>query len=216
MKSQRSRLYELAYIDFPTVPRPLTHTALTKLNARDMKFRINHLIFAGFLVGLFSSCAQDHNSTLYRSTGLFDALLSASGSQKDAVPVEFQSSSTYPKAHIIAARAVFASPGIQVYGYVRNSFGVSGSRGHVDIILRLENGQLVSAVPVDYFPRPIPPILRGSGGRSRFSAHFAEVPNGLASVIVRYHGGEKSNCPSAKLEGLKMPEEISITLSSAA
>ena len=181
-----------------------------------MKFRINHLIFAGLLAGLFSSCAQDHNSTLYRSTGLVDALLTASGARKDVVPVELQSSSTYPTGQIIGARATFASPGMNVYGYVRNSFGVSRSRAHVDIILRLENGALIRAIAVDYFPRPIPPTLRGIVGRSRFNANFTEVPSGLASVIVRYHGGEKSDCPYAKLGALQMPEEISTNLSSTA
>ena len=126
-----------------------------------MKFRINRLIFAGLLAGLFSSCAQNHNSNFYRATGLVDALLTASGARKDVVSVEFQSTSTYPTGQIIGARAVFASPGMHVYGYVRNSFGVSGGRAHVDIILRLGNGELIRAIPVDYFPKPIPPTLRG-------------------------------------------------------
>ncbi len=168
-----------------------------------MKFRITRLIFAGLLAGLFSSCVQDHNSNFSQTTGLVDALLTASGARKDAVPVELQSSSTYPKGYISAERAVLASPGIHVYGNVRNSFGVSNSRGHVDIILCLGNGQLFRAVPVDYFPRPIPPTFHGSIGRSQFSAHFAEVPGGLASVIVRYHEGEegeKSNCSYARLK----------------
>ena len=181
-----------------------------------MKFRINHLIFAGLLAGLFSSCAHDHNSTLYRSTGLVDALLTASGARKDVVPVELQSSWTYPTGQIIGSRATFASPGMNVYGYVRNSFGVSRSRAHVDIILRLENGELIRAIAVDYFPRSIPPTLRGIVGRSRFYANFTEVPSGLASVIVRYHGGEKSDCPYAKIGALQMPDEISTNLSSTA
>ena len=181
-----------------------------------MKFRINRLIFAGLLAGLFSSCAQNHNSNFYRATGLVDALLTASGARKDVVSVEFQSTSTYPTGQIIGARAVFASPGMHVYGYVRNSFGVSGGRAHVDIILRLGNGELIRAIPVDYFPKPIPPTLRGLVGRSRFNANFKEVPSGLASIIVRYHEGEKFNCPYTKLEALKVPEEISTNLSSAA
>jgi hypothetical protein len=165
-----------------------------------MKFRITRLISVGLLAGLFSSCVQDLYPSFFRSTGLVDALLTASGVRKDAVPVEIQSSSTYSTGRISAARAVFDSPGIYVYGNVRNSFGFSGSRGHVDIILRLGNGQLVRAVPVDYFPRPIPPTVRGSVGRSQFSAHFAEVPSDLASVIVRYHEGEKFNCSFARWE----------------
>jgi hypothetical protein len=177
----------LLNIDSPTVPK-------------DMKFRITRLIFPGLLAGLFSSCVQDHNLNLSQTTGLVDSLLTASGARKDAVPVEIQSSSPYPTGYISAARAVFASPGIHVYGNVRNSFGVSDSRGHVDIILCLGNGQLVRAIPVDYFPRPIPSTLRGFVGRSQFSANFAEVPSGLASVIVRYHEGEKSNCSYARLK----------------
>jgi hypothetical protein len=47
---------------------------------------------------------------------------------------------------------------------------------------------------------PIPPNLRGSVGRSQFSAHFAEVPSDLALVSVRYHDGERSNCSYARLE----------------
>jgi hypothetical protein len=163
-----------------------------------MKFRITRLIFAGLLAGLFSSCVH---SNLSETTGLVDALLTALGARNDAVPVELQSSSTYPTGYISAARAVLASPGIHIYGYVRNSFGVSqGRRAHVDIILCLGNGQLFRAVPVDYFPRPIPPTVRGFVGRSQFSAHFAEVPSKLASVIVRYHEGEKSNCSYARLK----------------
>ena len=163
-----------------------------------MKFRITRLIFAGLLAGLFSSCVQYGNSNLSQTTGLVDALLTASGVRKDAVPVEIQSSSPYPAGYIPLARAIFASPGIHVYGNVRNSFGVfEGSRGHVDIVLCLGNGQLVRAIAVDYFPRDIPPTFHGSIGRSQFSAHFAEVPSELASVIVRYHEGEKSNCSYA-------------------
>jgi hypothetical protein len=125
-------------------------------------------------------------------------LLTASGVRKDAVPVEIQSGSTYPTGYISAARAVVASPGIHVYENVRNPFGVfEGSRGHVDIILCLGNGQLIRAIPVDYFPRAIPPTFHGSISRSQFSAHFAEVPSELASVIVRYHEGEKFNCSYA-------------------
>ncbi|SRR6266481_5321807 len=115
----------LLNIDSPTVPK-------------HMKFRISRLIFPGLLAGLFSSCVQDHNLNLSQTTGLVDALLTASGARKDAVPVEIQSSSPYPIGYISAARAVFASPGIHVYGNARNSFGVSeGRRAHVDIILRL-------------------------------------------------------------------------------
>ena len=44
----------LLYIDSPTVPRPLIKTVI-KLNSQDMKFRINHLMFAGVLAGFPSS-----------------------------------------------------------------------------------------------------------------------------------------------------------------
>jgi len=110
-----------------------------------MKLRITRLILTGLLAGLFSSCVQDLYSSFFRSTEPVDALLTASGVRKDTVPVEIQSSSTYPTGRISAAHAVFGSPGIYVYGNVRNSFGFSGSRCHVDIILRLGNGRLVIA-----------------------------------------------------------------------
>jgi hypothetical protein len=169
-----------------------------------MLLRITRLIVAGLLVCSFASCAQDHSSSSSRTTGLVDDLLMVLAVRKDAVPVEIQSSSMYPTGYISAARAVFASVGIHVYGNVKRSFGVSEARrAHVDIILSLGNGQHVHAIAVNYLPRSIPPTVRGSIARSQFSAYLSKVPSELASIIVRYHEEEKSNCSYARWEELE-------------
>jgi hypothetical protein len=164
--------------------------------------RTTRLFLAGLLLGSFASCVRHPIFSGSETTGLVDDLLTAAGVRKDSVPIEVQSSSPYPAAYISAARAVFASPGIHIYGNVRKSFGFSSSgEGHIDIILRLGNGQRFRAIVVDYFPRPIPPSAHGSIARYQSSANFSSVPSGLGTVIVRYHERKKSGCSYANLEG---------------
>ncbi len=79
--------------------------------------------------------------------------------------------------------------------------------GHVDIILRRGNGRLVRVIAVDYLARSIPPSVHGSIGRSQSSAYFSEMPSELASIIVRYHEGEKSDCGYAGLVELEARNE---------
>jgi len=153
------------------------------------------------LIMALPSCAVSRESLwskFSRSTGLLDGLLTIVGVRKDAAPIIICPSSGQGGGEISAAHAIALSRGVEIYGDVQNNFGYEASpHAHVDIFFRLKDGRIIPGRAVDYFPRIIPSVSRGSIPLSHFFAEFDALPEQTVAILLRFHRVEKSQCDLA-------------------
>lgn len=88
---------------------------------------------------------------------------------------------------IISAQLFYDDGGLLLRGKVERT-GTISTDGYLDARLLDENRQLIRSWKVQYFPRDLPRIGRGSLGWGSYAKTISPVPPKLAYVVVQYHG----------------------------
>jgi hypothetical protein len=88
---------------------------------------------------------------------------------------------------IISAQLFYRDSGLLLRGKVQRT-GTSNPEGYLDVRLLDENRQLIRSWNVQYFPRDLPRIGRGSAGWGSYATTISSVPPKVACVVVQYHG----------------------------
>ena len=137
-------------------------------------------------------CASQWDRQAQQSNGLLDFVgRMARGPRENVVPVERRSG----RAVEIASATAIAERGGTTYvsGVLKQGFeAVGDDDGYIEVRVLGPDRQLVSAVKVDYSPKPIPTTYHSVVGRAYFGVRLPFVPTPNSIIQIIFHEDERA------------------------